>query len=135
MSLGGRAALAVPVIALLIGAVTALFSVALAPSDAIIKDWDLALVTFVFATIVALPFGIALSFPAVLFGHRLPEPRLVWLIAIGALVSGIPIALLSLPDGDEALNSLFLFGMIGAFAAWLWWHFVERHREMDMAND
>ena len=135
LNLGGRAALAVPVIALLIGAVTALFSVALEADNALIKGRDLAFITFVYATIIALPVGIVLSFPAVLLGHLLPEPRFGWLIAIGAAVSGVPTALISLPRGAEAFLSGLLFGMIGAFAAWLWWHLVERHREPETVHD
>lgn len=135
LNLGGRAALAVPVIALAIGALTALFSVALEPENALIKGRDLAFITFVYATIIALPVGIVLSFPAVLFGHLLPEPRLGWLIAIGAAVSGVPTALLSLPNGEEALGSVLLFGGVGAFAAFLWWHLVERHREPEIVHD
>jgi hypothetical protein len=135
LNLGGRAALAVPMIALLIGAVTALFSVALEADNALIKGRDLAFITFVYATIIALPVGIVLSFPAVLLGHLLPEPRFGWLIAIGALTSGVPTALLSLPNAEEALGSVLIFGSIGAFAAWLWWHLVERHREPEMIHD
>jgi hypothetical protein len=135
LNLGGRAALAVPVIALAIGAVTAMFSVALEPENALIKGRDLAFITFVYATIIALPVGIVLAFPAVLFGHLLPEPRFGWLIAIGAAVSGVPTALLSLPRGGEAFQSGLLFGVVGAFAAWLWWHFVERHRDMEPVHD
>lgn len=133
--LGGRAALAVPVIALSIGVLFALFSVALEADNALIKSWSLAFITFVYAAIIALPIGIVLAFPAVLFGHLLPEPRFGWLIAIGALTSGVPTALLSLPNAEEALGSALLFGVIGAFAAWLWWHFVERHRNMGPMHD
>ncbi|WP_285709913.1 hypothetical protein [Erythrobacter oryzae] len=135
LNLGGRAALAVPVIAPAIGALVALVSLALATEDALIKGWSLAYITFVYATIIALPVGIALAFPAVLLGHLLPEPRFGWLIAIGAVTSGGPAALLSLPDAETALGAALIFGMIGAVAAWLWWHFVERHREMEPAHD
>lgn len=135
LNLGGRAALAVPVIALAIGAMAALVSVVLATEDGVIKGWSLVNITFVYATIIALPVGIVLAFPAVLLGHLLPEPRLGWLVAIGALTSGVPMMLLSLPDAEAALGSAFIFGMIGAFAAWLWWHFVERHRDMGPMHD
>ena len=135
MDLSGRAALAVPVIALAIGAVTAVFSVALEPDTALIKGRDLAFITFVYATIIALPVGIAMAFPAVLFGYLLPEPRFGWLIAIGAMTSGVPTALLSLPNAEEALGSVLIFGLIGAFAAGLWWHLVERHREPETIHD
>jgi hypothetical protein len=135
LNLGGRAALAVPLIALAIGAATALLSVALEPEDALIKGWSLAFITFVYAAIIALPVGIVLSFPAVLFGHLLPEPRLGWLVAIGTAASGLPATLLSLPHAEKALGSALVFGMIGAFAAFLWWHLVERHREPETNHD
>jgi hypothetical protein len=135
LNLGGRAVLAVPVIALSIGVLFALFSVVLESDNALIKSWSLAFITFVYATIIALPVGIVLAFPAVLLGHLLPEPRFAWLIAIGALVSGGPTAALSLPDGEEALGSVLLFGGIGAFAAYLWWQLVERHREPETIHD
>lgn len=135
LNLGGRAALAVPLIALLIGALVAFVSLVLATEDAVIKGWSLAHITFVYATIFALPVGIVLAFPAVLLGHLLPEPRLGWLIAIGAMTSGGPAALLSLSDAGTTLGSGLIFGMIGAFAAWLWWHLVERHRNMGPVHD
>lgn len=135
LNLGGRAALAVPVIALAIGALAALVSVVLTTEDGLSPGWSLASVTFVYATIIALPVGIVLAFPAVLLGHLLPEPRFGWLIAIGAVTSGGPAALLSLPDAEAALGAALIMGMIGAFAAWLWWHFVERHRDMEPLHD
>lgn len=135
LNLGGRAALAVPVIALSIGGLVALVSLLLATDEAVIKGWSLAYITFVYVTIIALPVGMVLAFPAVLLGHLLPEPRFGWLLAIGALTSGVPTMLLSLPDAEAALGSVLIFGMIGAFAAWLWWHFVERHRQMEPVHD
>ena len=96
MGLGGRAALSVPLIALLIGVVTALFSVAFEGNNALIKGWSLARITFGYAVIIALPIGVALSFPAVLFGHFLLHPRRVWLISVikipvldGIVISGL----------------------------------------------
>lgn len=135
LNLGGRAALAVPAIALAIGALVALVSAALATDDAVIKGWGLAYITFFYATMIALPVGIVLAFPAVMLGHLLPEPRFGWLIAIGALTSGLPTALLSLPNAEEALGSALIFSLIGAFAAFLWWHLVESHREPETIRD
>lgn len=129
LNLGGRAALSVPLIALLIGAVTALISVAFEPDDALIKGGDLAFITFFYATILALPFGIVLSFPAVLFGHLLPKPRFGWLIGIGVVTAGVPAFLMSGGTIGEAISMAVIFGMIGAFAAVLWWLCVERFRE------
>lgn len=138
MDLGGRAALSVPLIALLIGVVTALFSVAFEGNNALIKGWSLARITFGYAVIIALPIGVVLSFPAVLFGHFLPQPRRVWLIGIGAAVSTAPFIIMAATGGGnagEALLSALMFAPIGAFAAALWWQFVERHREETVSHD
>lgn len=138
MGLGGRAALAVPLIALLIGVVTALVSVALEGNNALIKGWSLARITFGYAVIIALPVGLVLSLPAVLFGHFLPHPRRIWLIGIGAAVSTVPFIVMAATGAGnpgEALLAGLMFCPIGAFAAALWWQFVERHREEVVSHD
>ncbi|MBA4044698.1 MAG: hypothetical protein C0471_09810 [Erythrobacter sp.] len=138
MDLGGRAALSVPLIAFLIGMVTALFSMATEADNALITGWDLARITFAYAVIIALPIGIVLSFPAVLFGRFLPKPRFAWLVGIGTVAGGMPVLLMGILNGGfdfDVINGAALFGVLGAFAATLWWHFVERHRVMDEASD
>jgi hypothetical protein len=138
MNLGVRAALSVPLIALLIGVVTALFSVAFEGNNALIKGWSLARITFVYAVIIALPIGVVLSFPAVLFGHFLPQPRRVWLIGIGAAVGSAPFIVMAATgasDFSNALLSALVLAPVGAFVAALWWQFVERHREETVSHD
>lgn len=135
MGLGGRAALSVPLIAVAVAAIVAVMVLLVNDEDAIIKGWDAAWLYFVGTFIVALPVGALLAFPAIAFGHWLPEPRNGWLIGIGTAASvAVGFAMNGL-DGNSSVDIVLVFGAIGALSAQLWWHFVERHREMEIVHD
>jgi hypothetical protein len=135
MGLGGRAALSVPVIALAVSSLSALIAVVTEPNNALIKGWSLAWVTFIYTFIIAIPVGVVMSFPAALFGDRLPQPRWAWLVGLGSFVSvSLGLVMFGLA-GNSAFALVMTFGIIGAASAGLWWLLVERRREPDTRND
>ncbi|MFL0671194.1 MAG: hypothetical protein ACJLS3_07165 [Erythrobacter sp.] len=134
MNLGGRAALSVPLIALTAAGFLALFEVATHPRNAIIKGWDAFNLVFAYTFMLALPTGLALAMPAVLFGKRLPSPRWLWLGLIGFFV-GVGLALVL--GGAKTFHRRDVFGLalMGMMCGALWWHLVERHREEPIPHD
>lgn len=135
MNLGGRAALAVPLIAVAVAAIVAVMVLLVNNQEAIIKGWDVVWLYFVGTFVVALPVGAFFAFPAVVFGRWLPEPRRAWLIGIGVLVSvAVGLAMNGI-EGNSAIDLILGFGAIGALSAQFWWSLVERHREMVATHD
>ncbi len=135
MDLGGRAALSVPVIALFVAIMSALIAVVTEPDNALIEGWSLAWVTFDYTLIVAISVGVALSFPTVIFGDRLPHPRWAWLVGLGIVLSATLGLLMLVFAGNSAFDIVMLFGALGAVSAGLWWLLVERYREVEFTYD
>lgn len=135
MGLGGRAALSVPLIALAVGASVVIMVLLANDDEALIKGWDVVWLYLFGTFVVALPVGALFAFPAVVLGHWLPEPRRAWLIGTGVVIAvAVGLAINGL-HGNSAIDLILVFGAIGALSAQLWWHLVERHREMDRTHD
>lgn len=129
MNLGGRAALSVPLIALIASAFLGWYEMVTQPSNAMIKGWSAFRLVFFYALIVSLPVGAFLAVPTLVLGHLLPKPRWISLGLIGLAV-GLSLALL-LAGGISAAAGREVFGLaaLGVLCAALWWALVERHRE------
>ena len=133
MNLAVRAALSVPLITLILAASLAGLTLLGDDDEALLKGWSAVRIVFAYVCIAALPVGTILSIPAVMFGHLLPEPRMTWLIGIGAALSTL-IGLL-LVNQDGGIGFVLSWAAIGAGAATLWWVFVERHRVLEPRHD
>ena len=127
MNLGGRAALSIPLIALVVAISFGLFEVLTASEEYMFTSASLFLLVFSYTAILALFIGVVLAFPMVLFGGYLPRPRLVSLSLIGVVLSSAIAVLLS--DGDVSIRAIIGMALMGLLSALLWWLFVERHRE------
>ena len=126
LNLGGRAALSVPFIAIVAALFLGLFEWALRADNSMFDGPDVFKLVFAYTAIIALPAGAFLAIPMLIFGGRLPQPRGLWLAAIGTFV-GIGLSIL-LAGGFDFRGTMGL-GLMGLICGLLWWLCVERFRE------
>ena len=128
MNLGGRAAIAVPLIGLIAALFLAGFSALTYPPDGMFSKGSTFQLVFVYTAIIAIPAGYFLSLPAVAFGHFLPRPRGLSFCMVGVTVGLLLSVLLARPEAPDALG-LIGFTLMGLLCGSMWWLLVERHRE------
>ncbi|WP_416831810.1 MAG: hypothetical protein ACMUJI_02205 [Erythrobacter sp.] len=126
LNLDGRAALSVPLIAIVAALFLAAFEWALRTDNSMFDGPALFKLVFVYTAIIALPAGAFLAVPMLIFGGRLPQPRWLWLAIIGLCV-GIGLSIL-LAGGFDPRGTAGL-GLMGLICGLLWWLCVERFRE------
>ena len=127
MNLGGRAALSVPLIALVVAISYGLFELTTVPAGSMFTDASLFRLVFSYTAIFAFLIGIILAPPMVIFGKYLPRPKLASLSLIGIAFSSALAVLLS--GGSAGIRDVGGMALMGLLSAVLWWLFVERHRE------
>lgn len=126
LNLGGRAALSVPLIAIIAALFLAAFEWALRPDNSMFDEPTVFKLVFAYTAFFALPAGAILAVPMLIFGERLPQPRWLWLAVIG---SGVGIGLSILLAGGFDLRGTAGLGLMGLICGLLWWLCVERFRE------
>ncbi|MEO0418210.1 MAG: hypothetical protein AAF249_05065 [Pseudomonadota bacterium] len=132
MNLGGRAALSVPLIALIVASAYALLVAMFESGNGILDGWAVLQLNFVYALLIMLPVGVLCALPILILGAYLPKRRGLWLAAIGAFLSiSIGVVFFGHDDPSAWIPITFVFGAVGAACAALWWLFVERFRYSD----
>ena len=126
LNLGGRAALSVPLIAILAALFLAAFEWAFRTENSMFDGPSVFKLVFAYTAIFALPAGAFLAIPMLIFGGHLPRPRALWLAIIGLCV-GIGLSIL-LAGGFDSRGTAGL-GLMGLICGLLWWLCVERFRE------
>lgn len=126
MNLAGRAALSVPLIALLAAAFMGLTSMAARPDGSMLEGWSTFRLVFSYTAILALPVGFILAFPMVMLGHLQPEPRGLF---VGFIGMGVGLAIGFALGGS--FEGVFMFALMGLLCGALWWSCVERFRRAE----
>ena len=85
---------------------------------------------FRYTLIAAIIIGAVLAPLTLWAGAKLPSPKLPKLLAIGALIGPIPFFAIEGASPD-AWSALVTFSSLGVLSAFLWWHLVEKHREIE----
>lgn len=129
MDLGGRAFLAVPVIALAIAIFSGVLQIVTSPGDAVLSGWNGGLLVVFYSFGLALGAGLLLSFPMTVLGRFLPQPSWVPLLIVGLAASCLAGFVMVRGTGPDWLVVLGMFSAIGSLAGYLWWLLVKRFRE------
>ena len=130
MSRKSHPILAVPIIAfidaVLMGAGNGLYEW-MTQNHSIIPWPDSFWLLFRYTFVIALLAGVVLGPIFVAARKRWPEPKLAWLVLLGALLGPLPLAILvgELPE----TTALLVFSALGMTSAGLWWLIVESPRD------
>lgn len=125
-NLGGRAALSVPLMALVAALFLASFETIFRPDNSMFDGPAIFRLVFAYTAIFALPAGAFLAIPMVILGRYLPQPRWISLAGVGLCV-GIALSIL-LAGGVDSRGTMGL-GIMGVLCGLMWWLCVERFRE------